>query len=393
MWVSCNLGALLSLEYGKRLKKDNRDNSGKVIVAGSNGPDGRHNTALVKGPGIVVGRKGSAGKVVWYDKDFWPLYTTYYVKPKLDCNLRWVYYLLFSLQLKKISIVTGVPSLNRDDVYKQAIKIPSSSEQHKIVEILDQADSLCRKRKEADKKASRILPTLFYKKFGNPTTNPMGWDIKRLDEVVEIGSNLVNQNKPEFVNLPNIGSENIEKITGILIQPKSVRESYLRSSMFYFTQEHVLYSKIRPYLNKVAFPQYDGLCSTDIYPLKPRNGIISQWYLMAILRSKAFLDYAKIHSEHLRIPKLNKEQLGSFRMPVPKDTHSFDKKIVQVQSINNASRKSHELNESTFVNLLHRSFSGLLTDAWRERHRVKLEVELVEQKKAIEEVETKQNTN
>ena len=71
-WLRTPLGKVLRLEYGKALRADDRRTSGEFLVAGSNGPDGYHTKPLVHGPGIVVGRKGSAGKVAWYEKDFWP---------------------------------------------------------------------------------------------------------------------------------------------------------------------------------------------------------------------------------------------------------------------------------------------------------------------------------
>src|SRR5437660_1444861 len=116
-WPRLVLGEMLSLEYGKALRASDRDPEGGYLVVGSNGPDGVHSQPLVAGPGIVVGRKGSAGKVVWYEKDFWPIDTTYYVSPKLKIELRWAYYLLRSLELERLAVTTGVPGLNRNDAY------------------------------------------------------------------------------------------------------------------------------------------------------------------------------------------------------------------------------------------------------------------------------------
>jgi Type I restriction modification DNA specificity domain len=75
-WPVVSLEDVLSLEYGAALPAVRRDSSGSIPVAGSNGVDGYHVKALVKGPGIVVGWKGSAGKVAWFDSDFWPIDTT-----------------------------------------------------------------------------------------------------------------------------------------------------------------------------------------------------------------------------------------------------------------------------------------------------------------------------
>ena len=180
------LGDVLSLEYGTSLPSRERDAYGKFPVAGSNGPDGKHSRALVCSPGVVVGRKGSAGSVYWYDEDCWPIDTTYYVVPKVPLEMRWVYYLLHYLPLRSLATTTGVPGLNRHDAYALEVYLPVISEQRRVAEVLDKADGLRRLRAEADAKTGRIPPALFLKMFGNPVANPMGWQVKSLGELGEL---------------------------------------------------------------------------------------------------------------------------------------------------------------------------------------------------------------
>lgn len=73
-----------------------------------------------------------------------------------------------------------VPILNKGNFQKIEMPVPSLSEQRRIVEILDQADQLRKLRASADKKAERILPALFNMMFGDPATNPMGWEREQL---------------------------------------------------------------------------------------------------------------------------------------------------------------------------------------------------------------------
>ncbi len=77
-------------------------------------------------------------------------------------------------------------AVNRSDIETLRIPVPPLSEQRRIAEILDQADALRRKRAEADAKAARILPALFYKMFGDPATNPMGWPVHRLGDLCRV---------------------------------------------------------------------------------------------------------------------------------------------------------------------------------------------------------------
>lgn len=79
----------------------------------------------------------------------------------------------------------------------------------------------------------------------------------------------------------------------------------------------VLYSKIRPYLMKVARPDFNGLCSADMYPLAPLPGEADKDYLFHLLLSKHFTDYAIQGSARAGMPKVNREQLFEFRVYMP----------------------------------------------------------------------------
>ncbi|HIH31508.1 TPA: hypothetical protein HA235_02265 [Candidatus Woesearchaeota archaeon] len=134
-WKKVKLGEIISLEYGKGLSEKERK-GGKFAVYGSNGIIGYHTSSLVKGPGIIVGRKGSIGEVCMSEIDFWPIDTSYFVVLKQDLNLKWVYYLLTTLNLSKLNTATGIPGLNRDLAYGQEVRLPSLKEQNRIAEIL-----------------------------------------------------------------------------------------------------------------------------------------------------------------------------------------------------------------------------------------------------------------
>ena len=73
----------------------------------------------------------------------------------------------------------------------------------------------------------------------------------------------------------------------------------------------ILYSKIRPNLNKVALPSFKGICSADMYPLIPQNEF-DKVFLKYILKQKVFLDYAISHSGRANIPKINREDLLNY---------------------------------------------------------------------------------
>lgn len=139
-WQAQSLGDLISLEYGASLSEAIRVD-GEYPVYGSNGQIGKHTTFLVRGPGIIVGRKGTVGAVIWSDNSFWPIDTTYYVNLHKNHDLRWCYWQLLSLPIARMDSSTGVPGLNRNDVYKLWLNVPSPSEQSFIAHILDTLDT------------------------------------------------------------------------------------------------------------------------------------------------------------------------------------------------------------------------------------------------------------
>jgi type I restriction enzyme S subunit len=281
--------------------------------------------------------------------------------------------------------VAGQPNINGTEYSSLTIPLPPLSEQSRIVDVLEHANKLRRDVSEARVRFSHILTGVFYKMFGDPASNPKGWPTERLDEVVEIGTQLVDPNQPEYLGLPHVGGEQIEKETGRILSPKLVRDSDLRSGKFLFRAHHVLYSKIRPYLNKVAYPRFDGLCSADIYPLSLKNNQLGPWYLVALLRSRAFQDYAQIHSSRLRMPKLNQDQLGAFRVPVPdpQAVGHFEAHAKELAHLEEARFSQDEKLDTLFQILQSKAFMGAITARWRGEHMTQLLQEIEEQSKLL----------
>ncbi|MDN5845707.1 MAG: restriction endonuclease subunit S [Candidatus Nitrosocosmicus sp.] len=100
---------------------------------------------MTEGPGIIVGRKGSIGEVVWSESNFWTIDTAYFIKKRTELSLRWIYYFLIFLNLKNLNSATGIPGLNRNDVYNLSFPIPPLQEQQKIACILSNVDILIQK--------------------------------------------------------------------------------------------------------------------------------------------------------------------------------------------------------------------------------------------------------
>ena len=135
------IAAVLTLEYGISLPEKKRT-PGDFPVYGSNGVVGTHDQFLVDAPCIIVGRKGSAGKINWSHKNCTPIDTTFYVKLN-DANstdLKFTYHMLRLLNLPSLKSGSGPGGINRNNVYQLHIPVPPLTIQHQLVLKIDELE-------------------------------------------------------------------------------------------------------------------------------------------------------------------------------------------------------------------------------------------------------------
>ncbi len=194
---------------------------------------------------------------------------------------------------------------------------PPLMEQKRIAAILDAAEALRAKRRQILKELDTFLQATFLHMFGDPVTNPKGWEHKLLGEVTTIEAPMVDPRKEEYRDLLHYGPDRIGKNTGELLPALTAKEDRLVSGKFLCSEKDILYSKIRPYLNKVALVREKCLCSADVYPVQPNEKFITKEFLWVLLRSKAFLDYVAGFSRRANIPKINREQFAGYLSFLP----------------------------------------------------------------------------
>ena len=156
--------------------------------------------------------------------------------------------------------------------------------------------------------------------------------------------------------------EDIEKDTGNILEYKLVKDSSIKSGKYVFDDRHIIYSKIRPNLNKVALPNFKGLCSADAYPILCIQGIVNRNYLGYVLRSEFFLNYILAFSGRTNIPKVNKDQLKGFEMPTPpiELQNEFADFVNQVDKLKSKMETSLKELEDNFNSLMQKAFKGEL---------------------------------
>lgn len=159
-WKETTLGEVLTLQRGMDLPLQDRRAGTHPIVA-STGIVGYHDTAPVKGAGVVIGRSGSIGGGQYIVQDFWPLNTTLWVKDFKGNDPRYCYYLLKSIDFSSMNAGSGVPTLNRNHLHPLKVVKPSLSLQKSIAAILGNLDDRITLLRETNTTLEAIAQALF----------------------------------------------------------------------------------------------------------------------------------------------------------------------------------------------------------------------------------------
>lgn len=149
---------------------------------------------------------------------------------------------------------------------------------------------------------------------------PQGWNIKKFKYVATVSANLVAPD--DYMDFQQIAPDCIEKDSGRLIKERTVAEAGVESWNQFFHKGQLIYSKIRPILNKVVIAPYDGLCSADMYPLDVKENI---YFVQKAMLSRYFVEQVGlITQDRVKMPKINKEELADILMAVPPKKEQID---------------------------------------------------------------------
>ena len=142
----------------------------------------------------------------------------------------------------------------------------------------------------------------------------MKWPTSALDSIAILDRQSIHPSEVEAAT-PYLGLEHLDGDGGIdCIQ--TVGSASLKSNKFQFSNRHVLFGKLRPYLRKIVRPEFSGVCSTDIIPILPKEGV-SRDYLFYFLRTPDTVNLATSRSSGANLPRLGPKQLASFQIPLP----------------------------------------------------------------------------
>jgi type I restriction enzyme S subunit len=195
-WTATTIGAQVTLQRGFDItKKDQRP--GQVPVVSSGGVSSYHDTAMVRGPGVVLGRKGSLGTVFFMPEDHWPHDTTLWVKEFNGNDPRFVYYFFKNLDVMHLDVGSANPTLNRNHVHPIAVEWPPLDEQRRIATILGALDDKIELNRKMNRTLEEMAQAIFKSWFIDFDGHddlvdseigpvPRGWEVRTWGEIASL---------------------------------------------------------------------------------------------------------------------------------------------------------------------------------------------------------------
>ena len=257
IWETVQLAEFVTLKRGYDLPSSRRVD-GSVPVVSSSGVTGRHNTAKVKGPGVVTGRYGTLGEVFFVSDDFWPLNTSLYVQDFKGNDPRFSAYFLKHVLAKTNSDKAAVPGVNRNHLHALAVRVTQNiDEQKAIASVLSAYDDLIennRRRIQLLERAARLLYREWFVHLRFPGHQhiriidgvPDGWERKTLGDIAKTNTeNYQTATLPDEINYIDISSVTRGRITDKTTLPSNEAPGRARRKA---KSGDVIWSNVRPNL-------------------------------------------------------------------------------------------------------------------------------------------------
>ena len=250
-------------------------------------------------------------------------------------------YMYFLLQAKTDDLLafnqgTSINGITRSDLLNLEIDLPQKIEQTAIADVLTTVDRAIEQTEALIAKLRRIKAGLVHDlltrgidEHGNlrdPSTHefkqsplgliPVEWEVVHLSDILSFPSGQVDPKQLPYSQWPLVAPDHIESRTGRLLKIRTAAEQGAISGKYCFTSGDVVYSKIRPYLRKAILADFEGLCSADMYPLRPTQDVIPV-YLLMILLGEGFSRFAEAASERSGFPKINRSEMSEYILALP----------------------------------------------------------------------------
>ena len=263
---------------------------------------------------IIMGTGGSA-TLHYYDGKFATSTDCLTLIPNEKVIPKYLYYFFLGIFGTLEAGFKGAGLRHTSKNYIDNIEIsilPSLDRQSEIVELFDKLNSIIDWKRRQINQLDSLIKARFVEMFGDVVANNMGWNTKPMSEVAPANSPKVQIHG----NVWLLNLDMIEPQSGNILCKHYVPSSELNTSICAFDSKNVLYSKLRPYLNKVVLPDQEGYCTTELVPLKP-TARLNREYLAALLRSGAFVGYINSKTAGAKMPRVSMNIFRRFECVLP----------------------------------------------------------------------------
>jgi type I restriction enzyme S subunit len=285
-------------------------------------------------------------------------------KSRLDYKFLFFYLRLREPEVSHLGQGSTFTAIDKDTIEELLLPLPSLEMQKVIVSRMEFLDERLEEARRLNDK--RILETraLIPSEIHRIWKDSGRWDSKRLGDIAQVVSGQVDARVEPYVSMAHINGETIESGTCRLLRFRTAREDGMISKKYHFKAGSILYSKIRPYLQKAVQVPVEGVCSADIYAFDTISVNLKPRFLMYSLVSPQFTEYANRLSKRTRIPKLNKEQLYTYGLRYPtlpeqeRIVNHLDSLQPKVSALTAMQQRSSARLVSLESSILEKAFSG-----------------------------------
>ena len=289
-WQTVSLGDALTFQRGFDITKDEQ-RDGPYPVISSSGPKTTHAEFKVRGPGVIIGRKGSLGTVFYSDSDYWPHDTTLWIKDFHGNHPRFAYYFLQTMGFERLDAGASNPSLNRNHIHTIPVRFPPLPVQRRIAGILSAYDELMENSQRRIRLLEAMARTLYREWFvhfrfpghekhprvASPLGDiPQGWEGRfgGLASIERDGINPFEFPEEEFEHFSLPAFDNGR-------QPAIELGATILSGKYCIDDSTVLLSKLNPRIPRIWLPVPSGqrraITSTEFLGLKPQPGVTREF--------------------------------------------------------------------------------------------------------------------
>ena len=205
------------------------------------------------------------------------------------------------------------PNISPKQIAEYVIPDTSREKMQEICEVLDRIKKIMDSRKAEISVLDDLIKARFVEMFGLPVSNTKGWQTELMEDVAPI----VNYKGKFDEEIWLLNLDMVEAQTGRILDYLIVNEDEVGNSTCTFDASNVLYSKLRPYLNKVVIPDRCGYATSELIPLQPVNTKINREYLAFMLRSDEFVNMINEKVAGAKMPRVSMGDFRKFSVPVP----------------------------------------------------------------------------